>query len=214
MDAVMQTLAELLGRDAALVRGQVGGRVAVWQVGTERGHEEELAHNEDERDGTHAEQVLNGGFVADHHVAGDGVEQHFQAAAGAVLGQHLDELDADDDVQRTFQKCADLCIVAVEQQAGHPFQQRHDAEQQADEDQPGERDLQQGGCLDDVVAQRGAAVAFHRVVVGFEHGSFSFASSRLAADLAETARLFFIVAKNGNEVKRMEHASKNYWAAT
>ena len=157
----MQTLAELLGRDAALVRGQVGGRVAVRQVGTECGHEEELAHNEDERDGTHAEQILNGGFVADHHMAGDGVEQHFQAAAGAVLGQHLDELDTDHDVQTALQKGADLHLVAVDQQAGHPPDERHGAEQQTNEHQPGEQDLQQAGRLNDVVAQLGAPVAFH-----------------------------------------------------
>ena len=40
--------------------------------------------------------------MAHHQMAGNGVEQYFQAAAGAVLGQHLDELDADDDVQRAL----------------------------------------------------------------------------------------------------------------
>ena len=62
--------------------------------------EEELPHDEDEGDGAHAQQVLHGGLVTHHHMAGDGVEQHFKAGTGAVLGQHLDELDADDDVQR------------------------------------------------------------------------------------------------------------------
>ena len=42
--------------------------------------------------------------MADHQMPGNGVEQHFQTAAGAVLGQHLDKLDADDDVQAALKK--------------------------------------------------------------------------------------------------------------
>ena len=74
-------------------------------------------------------------------MACNGVKQHLKAAAGAVLGQHLDELDADDDIERALQKGADLRIISVEQQPGHPLEQRNDAEQQADEDQTGQRDL-------------------------------------------------------------------------
>ena len=87
-------------RDAALGRGEVGCGVAVGQMSAEGRYEEELPHDEDEGDGAYAQQVLQGGFVPHHHVAGDGVEQHFEAGTGAVLGQHLDKLDADDDVQR------------------------------------------------------------------------------------------------------------------
>ena len=76
--------------------------MAVGQVSAEGRHEEELPHDEDEGDGAHAQQVLQCGFVTHHHVAGDGVEQHFEAGTGAVLGQHLDKLNADDDVQRTL----------------------------------------------------------------------------------------------------------------
>ena len=36
--------------------------------------------------------VLEVLLYANDHVAGDGIQQHFQHAAGAVLGQHLDKL--------------------------------------------------------------------------------------------------------------------------
>ena len=176
VDTLAQPLTEFLGGDAALVRRQVGGGVAVRQVGTESGHEEEFTDDEDQRDSADAEEVLDGGFMPDDHVAGDGIKQHLQAAAGAVLGQHLDELDADDDVQRPFQKRPDLHIVAVEQQAGHPLDQRYDREQQPDEHQPGKYDLQQGGRLNDVVLQGSAAVALHAGSLWFEHDRFSFTS--------------------------------------
>ena len=105
------------------------------QVGTKGRHKEELAHDKDQRNGTHADEVVQSRFVADHHVAGNGVEQHFQAAAGAVFGQHLDELHADDNVQRPLKEAADLYIVAIKQQARHPLEQGDEAEQQADEHQ-------------------------------------------------------------------------------
>ena len=134
--------------------------MAVGQVGTKGRYKKELAHDEDQGDGSHAQQVFKGGFVADDHMAGDGIEQHLQAAAGAVLGQHLDELDADDDVECPLQKGADLYIVAVNEQAGHPLDEGHDADEQADEHQAGEGDLEQGGGLDDEIAQLRAASAF------------------------------------------------------
>ena len=165
MDAVIQAAAEFLCGDAALVGGQVRGRVAVGQVGTEGRDKEELAHDEDQGDGTYAEQILHSGLTADHHVARNGVKQHFQAAAGAVLGQHLDELDADHDVQSPLEERPDLDIVSVNEQARHPFQEGDEAEQQADEYQPGQQDLQQGGGLDDVVAQGGPGVAFYPGIV-------------------------------------------------
>ena len=71
--------------------------------------------------------------MAHHQMAGNGVEQHFQTAAGAVLGQHLDELDADHDIKAPLQKNADLHFVTVKQQAGHPLDERHSAEHQTDE---------------------------------------------------------------------------------
>ena len=52
-----------------------------------------------------------------------------------------------------LKEAADLYIVAIKQQARHPLEQRNEAEQQADEHQPGQHDLQQGGGLNDVVAQ-------------------------------------------------------------
>ena len=161
MDTLAQAGAELLGGDAALVGGQVRSGLAVRQVGTKGRHKEELAHDKDQRNGTHADEVVQSRFVADHHVAGNGVEQHFQAAAGAVLGQHLDELHADDNVQRPLKETADLYIVAIKQQARHPFEQGNEAEQQADEHQPGQHDLQQGGGLNDVAAQCLAAAALN-----------------------------------------------------
>ena len=197
MDALAQPLTEFLGGDAALVWRQVGGRVAVRQVGTESGHEKEFTDDEDQCDSADAEEVLDGGFMPDDHMAGDGIEQHLQAAAGAVLGQHLDELDADDDVQRPFQKRPDLHIVAVEQQAGHPLDQWYDREQQPDEHQPGKYDLQQGGRLNDVVLQGSAAVALHVGSLWFEHDRFSFTSEIWG----KYPNFFFIVAKILREVK-------------
>ena len=144
------------------MRGRkVRSEVAVRQMGTKGGHKEVFAHDEDEGDGTHAEQVFQRRVMAHHQMAGNGIEQYFQAAARAVLGQHLDELDTDHDVQTALQKGADLHLVAVDQQAGHPPDERHGAEQQTNEHQPGEQDLQQAGRLNDVVAQLGAPVAFH-----------------------------------------------------
>ena len=135
--------------------------MAVRQVGTEGRDKEELAHDEDQCDGSHTEQVFYGRVMANHQMAGNGVEQHFQTAAGAVLGQHLDELNADHDVKAPLQKAADLHFVAVKQQAGHPLDERHSAEQQANEHKAGEQNFQQTGRLNDMVAQLSAPAAFH-----------------------------------------------------
>ena len=105
-------------------------------------------------------------------MAGNGVEQHFQAAAGAVLGQHLDELNADHDIQAALQKGADLRLVAIEQQAGHPADEGHNAEQQTDQYQPGQQHLQQTGSLNNAGAQGGAPVAFYRVRGMFHSKTF------------------------------------------
>ena len=128
---------EPVGGNAALGRGEVRRRVAVRQMCTKGRDKEELAHDEDQRDRAHTEQVLHSGIVPHHQMAGNGVKQHLKAAAGAVLGQHLDKLDADHNVQTALQKGADLCLVAIEQQAGHPADQGHNAEQQTDQHQPG-----------------------------------------------------------------------------
>ena len=128
---------EPVGGDAALGGGKIRRRMTVRQVRAKGRDKEELAHDEDQRDGAHAEQVLHGGIVSHHQMAGNGVKQHLKAAAGAVLGQHLDELNADHNVQAALQKGADLCLVAIEQQAGHPADQRHNAEQQTNQHQPG-----------------------------------------------------------------------------
>ena len=149
--------------------------MAIRQVGTKGRNKEELAHDEDQRDGPHAEQIFQRGVMPHHQMPGDGVQQHFQAAAGAVLGQHLDELDANDDVETAFQKAADFHLVAVDQQARHPLDERHGTEQQADEHKAREQDLQQAGRLNDAVAQFGAPAAFHmrrRMV----HNVFSFSA--------------------------------------
>ena len=58
MDALAQAGAELLGGDAALVGSQVRGGLAVRQVGTKGWHKEELAHDKDQRNGTHADEVV------------------------------------------------------------------------------------------------------------------------------------------------------------
>ena len=91
--------------------------------------------------------------MADDHVAGNGVEQHLQHAAGAVLGQHLDKLDADDDVQRTFQKGADLQAVGIGQQTGHQLHQRDNAHEQGRQHNAGEHDFEDARSLGDLVAE-------------------------------------------------------------
>ena len=128
---------EPVGGDAALGGGKIRRRMTVRQVCAKGRDKEELAHNEDQRNRANAEQVLHGGIVSHHQMAGNGVQQHLKAAAGAVLGQHLDELNADHNVQAALQKGADLCLVAIEQQAGHPADQGHNAEQQTNQHQPG-----------------------------------------------------------------------------
>ena len=128
---------EPVGGDTALGGGKIRRRVTIRQMRTKGRDKEELAHDEDQCDGAHAEQVLHGGIVSHHQMARNGVQQHFKAAAGAVLGQHLDELNADHNVQAALQKGADLCLVAIEQQAGHPADQGYNAEQQTNQHQPG-----------------------------------------------------------------------------
>ena len=63
--------------------------MAIRQVGTESGHEEEFTDDKDQRDGADAEEVLDGGFMPDDHVAGDGIEQHLQALPGLCLASIL-----------------------------------------------------------------------------------------------------------------------------
>ena len=81
--------------------------VAVRQMRTESRHKEKLPHDKDQRNGADAQQIFQCRVMAYHQMPGNGVEQHFQTAAGAVLGQHLDKLDADDDVQAALQKGAE-----------------------------------------------------------------------------------------------------------
>ena len=161
LGAFFQTGDKLLCRDAALLWRKIRCRMAVRQVGTKGRHKEELAHNKDQGDGSHAEQVFQCGVVAHYQMTGNGIQQNLQTAAGAVLGQHFDELDADHDVKAPLQKNADLHFVTVKQQARHPLDERHSAEQQADEHKAGEQNFQQTGCLNDAVAQLGAPAAFH-----------------------------------------------------
>ena len=69
-------------------------------------------------------------------------------------------------------EAADLYIVAIKQQARHPLEQGNEAEQQADEHQPGQHDLQQGGGLNDVAAQcLAAAVSTWEECGGAEDGT-------------------------------------------
>ena len=128
---------EPVGGDTALGGGKIRRRVTIRQMRTKGRDKEELAHDEDQRDRAHAEQVLHSGIVSHHQMARNGVKQHLKAAARAVLGQHLDELNANHNVQAALQKGADLCLIAIEQQAGHPADQGHNAEQQTDQHQPG-----------------------------------------------------------------------------
>ena len=57
--------------DAALRGRKVRSEVAVWQMGTKGGHKEVFAHDEDEGDGTHTEQVFQRRVMAHHQMAGN-----------------------------------------------------------------------------------------------------------------------------------------------
>ena len=96
-------------------------------------HKEILADNEDQRNGPHTDEVLNGILMADDHVAGNGVEQHLQHAAGAVLGKHLDKLYADDNIQRPFKEGMHLHTVGIGQKPRHEPEQRYNAHQQGNQ---------------------------------------------------------------------------------
>ena len=72
LGAVFQTGDKLLCRDAALLWRKIRCRMAVRQVGTKGRHKEELAHNKDQGDGSHAEQVFQCGVVAHYQMAGNG----------------------------------------------------------------------------------------------------------------------------------------------
>ena len=133
--------------------GHVGSHLAAGQFLAERRHKEETADNKDQRNGRHADQVLDRIFVADDHMPGNGVEQHFQHTAGAVLCQHLDKLNADDDIQRAGQEFIHFHLVAVHNQTGHPLDQRHNAEQQPHQNNAGEYHLQQTGRLGNLIAE-------------------------------------------------------------
>ena len=125
--------------------------------------EEELADNKDQRDRSHADKVLHGILVPDDHVAGDGVKQHLQHTAGAVLGQHLDKLNADDNVQRALQKLTHFHTVTVGQQARHQLQKRHNAQQQRHQHNGRKHHLQQTGRLGYLVAENLLDVFFFTV---------------------------------------------------
>jgi len=127
---------------AALLGRKIRRGVAVRQMRTESRHKEKLPHDKDQRNGADAQQIFQCRVMADHQMPGNGVEQHFQTAAGAVLGQHLDKLDADDDVQAALQKGADFRVVAVHQQPRHPPDQRYGAENQPHQHQAGQQYLQ------------------------------------------------------------------------
>lgn len=85
---------------AALLGRKIRRGVAVRQVRTESRHKEKLPHDKDQRNGADSQQIFQCRVMADHQMPGNGVEQNFQTAAGAVLGQHLDKLDADAGIHR------------------------------------------------------------------------------------------------------------------
>jgi uncharacterized protein (DUF1015 family) len=87
------------------------------------------------------------------HMAGNGIQQHFQRTAGAVLGKHLDELDADDDIQRALQKQADFHFIGIHQQAGQHFDQRHHRQHQRHHNQQRNAHFQQAGQLGQLVTK-------------------------------------------------------------
>ena len=134
--------------------------------------EEELADNKDQRNRPHADKVLHGILVANDHVAGDGIQQHFQHAAGAVLGQHLDKLNADDNIQRPFQKLPHFHTVAVGQQARQKLQQGHHAQQQCHQHNGRKHHFQQPGRLGHLVAKDLLYVFFPAVQRTFGNARF------------------------------------------
>ena len=83
-------------------------------------------------------------------IPGPKTGHHAVACAHAVHDLALGAADAVpvsythlDVYKRQLKEAADLYIVAIKQQARHPLEQGDEAEQQADEHQPGQHDLQQ-----------------------------------------------------------------------
>ena len=98
-------------------------------------------------------RVLHGILVPHNHVAGNGIQKHLQHAAGAVLGQHLDELDADHDVQRAGEEVIHFHIVAIHDKPRHPLHQRHNTEQQPHQHNAGQHHFQDARRLSDLVPE-------------------------------------------------------------
>ena len=131
----------------------VGRGGAVRQRGAEGMDKGELPDQEDHPDGQHADEVFGGGAVAHDHRPGDGVEQHFQRAAGAVFGQHLDELNADDQVEGVAQEGLEGLGAVLGDQREHLVGNGDGADQQPDEHQNGQHHLQQTGEGRHLIAQ-------------------------------------------------------------
>ena len=66
------------GTFGALGGGKIRRRMTVRQVCAKGRDKEELAHNKDQGDGSHAEQVFQCGVVAHYQMAGNGIQQNLQ----------------------------------------------------------------------------------------------------------------------------------------
>ena len=128
-------------------------RLASGQGMTKGGYIQIPPDDENQGDGTHADQVLQRVAVSDDHITGNGGQQNFQHAAGAVLGKHLDELDADDNIQRVYEKIMHPYPVIIDKQAGQQLDERNDADQQRNQHNDGKQDLQKPGHTRQLVAQ-------------------------------------------------------------
>ena len=163
--------------------GHVLGHLAARKGGAEGRHKEELADHKNQTDGRHAHQAFDRRAVAQDHVAGNGVQKHFQRAAGAVLGQHLDELNADHQVKGVLQKGLEGVGAAVGPQCHHLLGHRDGAEKQPGQNQHRDDHFKKTGQLRHLVPQsifepflvavelRAGQSAF---LGGFVHGAPSF----------------------------------------
>ncbi len=136
---------------------QVGAGWPSGRWAPKAGTKEEFTDDEDQRDSADAEEVVESRFVADHHVAGNGVEQHFQGCCrGCSLASIL--MNSTPMTMSSARSRNDRISTSLpsKQQARHPLEQGNEGEQQPDEHQPGQHDLQQGGGLNDDVVLQGS----------------------------------------------------------
>ena len=106
----------------------------------------------EDEDAQHRQQQVQRFLGADDHVPGHHEDEDLDDAVGVGKDEHLDELDADDDVEQILQKHEEHGGVgAGGQKLGRAGDVVDDGIDQADADEHGHQQLQRfGQALDDI----------------------------------------------------------------